>query len=60
MQSNYVLGIFVKSTNYNTNTLSLVIHMVRFKRNLQKNTLALKGGGGGKKHKTNKFYGSKI
>jgi len=39
------LEISIKSGKDSNNTLSLVIHGVRFKRNLQKSTLALKGGG---------------
>jgi hypothetical protein len=39
------LEISIKSGEDSNSTLSLVIHGVRFKRNLQKSTLALKGGG---------------
>jgi hypothetical protein len=39
-----ILKFFIKSGKHNTSTLSLVQNWVRFKNNLQKNTLAFKGG----------------
>jgi hypothetical protein len=33
-----------KEEKYSTKTLNLVIHRVRFKKNLQKSALAFKGG----------------
>jgi hypothetical protein len=42
----------VKSGKGSTSTLSLVIDKVRFKKYLQKNTLAFKGAGGGETQKT--------
>jgi len=41
----YIIEISVKSGKDSTSTLSLVIHRVRFKRNLQKSTLGFKGRG---------------
>jgi hypothetical protein len=46
------LEISVKSGKDSTSTLSLVIHRVRFKNNLQKSTLAFKGGWGGETQET--------
>jgi hypothetical protein len=42
----YLLEISVKPGKDSTSTLSLVIHRMRFLKNLQKNTLAFKGGWG--------------
>ncbi len=46
---NNTLEISVKSEKKQHSTLSLVIHRVRFKKNLQKSTIAFKKGGGGGK-----------
>jgi hypothetical protein len=43
--SPYIIEISVKSGKDSTSTLSLVIHRVRLKRNLQKSTLGFKGRG---------------
>jgi len=40
-----ILGFSVKSGKHGTSTLSLVQNRVRFKKNLQKGTLALSTGG---------------
>jgi hypothetical protein len=42
-----IIEISIKSGKDSTSTLSLVIHRVRLEKNLQKITLAFKGGGGG-------------
>jgi hypothetical protein len=39
-----IIEIFVKSGKDSTRTLNLVIHRVRFKKDLQKSTLASNGG----------------
>jgi hypothetical protein len=45
LYKSYIIEISVKSGKDNTSTLSLVIHRVRLKRNLQKSTLGFKGRG---------------
>jgi hypothetical protein len=50
------IEISVKSGKDEVSTLSLVIHKVRFKKHMQKSTLAL-GGGGGSNQKTINFDG---
>jgi len=39
-----ILKLFVKLKKNNTKNLNLVIHRVRFLKNLQKNTIAFNGG----------------
>jgi hypothetical protein len=46
-----------KVRQHSTRTLSLVIHRLRLKNNLQKSTLAFKGGGGAETQKTINFGG---
>jgi hypothetical protein len=43
-QKNLTIDISIKLGKASTSTLSLVIHRVRFKKNLQKSTLAFKWG----------------
>jgi hypothetical protein len=60
-KSSRVLEISVKSGKESTNTLSLVIHRLRFEKNLQKSTLTFKEGGPGvETQKTSNFDGSWV